>query len=220
MRKIWFMLLFCSLAAHAQQSESSDFDAVMNACIEMSDAVATQDTIALRKASNALRTCQTSLFGSLVSDDEGVQFSLNGYFLFEPEFADGLVEGKDIYESADSILLVKLFTTQSKGQTPDGSIKTKNVLVKAGQKAAYSFSATGPFQKIGVVAEPGGLVTMKIHVTNRLGLNKDYSDKEKVLQGMPYRRHTFELPSNCQNKVSLEIFNRGKKDCSFVVISN
>ena len=45
----------------------------MNACIEMSDAVATQDTIALRKASNALRTCQTSLFGSLVSDDEGVQ---------------------------------------------------------------------------------------------------------------------------------------------------
>lgn len=219
MRKMLIVLLFCSLTAHAQESEGSDFDVVMNACIEMSDAVATRDTLALLKASKALRTCQTLPFGSLTSNDEGVQSSLNGHFVFEPEFADGLAEGKDIYESADSILLVKFLASFSKGQTADGSIKTKNVLVKAGQKATYFFSATG-FQKIGVVAEPGGLVTIKIHVTNRLGLNKEYFDKEKIHQGMPYRRHAFELPTNCQNKVSLEIFNRGIKDSSFVVISN
>lgn len=213
------MLFFCSLTTNAQESETSDFDAVMNACIEMSDAVSTQDTLALKKASKTLRTCKTVPFSSLTSDDEGVLSSLNGHFVFEPEFADELAEGKDVYESADSIMLVKILTTNNKKQTSDGSIKTKNVLVKAGQKSTYSFSAIG-HQIIGVVAEPGGLVTVKIHVTNRLGLKKDYSDKMQVLQGMPYRRHTFELPTNCQNKVSLEIFNRGKKDSSFVVISN
>jgi hypothetical protein len=61
---------------------------------------------------------------------------------------------------------------------------------------------------------------MKIHVTNSAGLDRRFDDTTNVKKGMPQRKTSFELPVDRRNTVELEIINRGKKDCSFVVISN
>lgn len=88
-----------------------------------------------------------------------------------------------------------------------------------GQSTKYSFASKGR-QELAVVAEAGGLVTMKIHVTNNSGLDKRYDDIDDVKIGRPQRMTCFDLPANKRNTVELEIINCGDKDCSFVVISN
>lgn len=69
-------------------------------------------------------------------------------------------------------------------------------------------------------AEAGGLVTMRIHVTNSAGLNKRFDDTRDVKKGQPHRQTSFELPTDKKNTVELEVINCSKKDISFVVISN
>lgn len=75
-------------------------------------------------------------------------------------------------------------------------------------------------QELAVVSEAGGRVTMKVHVTNKKGLNKRYDDTTSVKLGLPNRKTTFMLPGDCVNIVELEVVNCSKKDISFVVISN
>lgn len=106
-----------------------------------------------------------------------------------------------------------------RGQTANGSILTKTCFVKAGESTKYTFTSQG-HQELAVVAEAGGLVTMKIHVTNNVGLDKRYDDTKNVRKGEPHRKTSFELPTNCKNLVELEIVNCCERDCSFVVISN
>ena len=130
-------------------------------------------------------------------------------------FADSIAEGKDVYGKADDMNR----STAHRGQTSDGSILTKTCFVKAGKSTKYSFASKG-HQELAVVAEAGGLVTMKIHVTNNAGLDKRFDDTKNVKKGMPQRKTSFELPTDRRNTVELEIINCGKKDCSFVVISN
>ena len=57
-----------------------------------------------------------------------------------------------------------------------------------------------------------------INKTNAMG--KKRKRKKNVKKGMPQRKTFFELPKDRSNLVELEIMNCGKKDCSFVVISN
>lgn len=83
----------------------------------------------------------------------------------------------------------------------------------------YTFPSKGR-QELAVVSEAGGRVTMKVHVTNKKGLNKRYDDTTSVKLGLPNRKTTFMLPGDCVNIVELEVVNCSKKDISFVVISN
>lgn len=106
-----------------------------------------------------------------------------------------------------------------RGQSANGTILTKTCFVKAGKSTKYTFTSRG-HQELAVVAEAGGLVTMKIHVTNNVGLDKRYDDTKNVRKGEPHRKTSFELPTDCKNLVELEIVNCCEKDCSFVVISN
>lgn len=107
----------------------------------------------------------------------------------------------------------------TRGQTPNGSIFTKTGFVKAGRSTRYTFTSKG-YQELAVVAEAGGLVTMKIHVTNTAGLDQRYDDTKDVKKGRPQRQAHFTLPKDRANTVELVVVNCGQKDCSFVVISN
>lgn len=190
------------------------FDATVDACIAMRDAVANNDSIGIKKSADELRACKTSDFYSL-HNQEDEEPSLNGHLVFDEVFADSLAEGKEVYQKADDFNR----TRSDRGQTSDGSIKTKSCFAKAGQTVRYFFYAT-KHQKIAVVAEAGGLVTMKIHVTNSAGLNIKRNDTKNVNKGQPQRRASFDLPEHPRSKVEVEIINCGEKDCSFVVISN
>ena len=99
------------------------------------------------------------------------------------------------------------------------SILTKTCFAKAGKSVKYTFPSKNK-QILAVVAEAGGRVTMKVHVTNKKGLNKRYDDTTSVKLGLPNRKTTFMLPGDCVNTVELEVVNCSKKDISFVVISN
>ena len=218
MKKIVLVLLsvFGALTAYPQEmsTDSLSIDAAVNACIAMRDAVANNDSAAIKQSAIALKAAGTTSFNSLRCKDDSIA-SLKGHLVFDEAFADSLAEGKDVYGKADEMNR----STAHRGQTADGSILTKTCFVKAGQSTKYSFASKG-HQELAVVAEAGGLVTMKIHVTNNAGLDFRKDDIKNVKKGMPQRKTSFELPTDRRNTVELEIVNCGQKDCSFVVISN
>lgn len=213
--KKYFTIVFLSfLAMNGFAQEVMSIQDAIDACVAMRDAVAADNKDAIRQSANKLRDCGTSPFGSLRCGDDSVA-SLNGHLLFDEAFADSLAEGKDVFQQTDEIDR----SSRTRGQTADGSIFTKTCFVKAGGSTKYTFSSKG-HQELAVVAEAGGLVTMKIHVTNTNGLDKRYDDTRDVKKGQPQRKTTFELPTNYKNTVELVVLNRSKKDITFVVISN
>lgn len=211
------LLAFSAFSAYSQDAsiDRMEIQDVIDACISMRDAVAVGDTAAIRQSAQDLRMAGTTSFNSLRCKDDSIA-SINGHLVFDEAFADSLAAGNiSVYNKADDMNRSKGY----RGQTADGSYLTKTCYVKAGGSTIWTFSAKG-HQELAVVAEAGGLVTMKIRVTNSAGLDKRFDDTKSVKIGMPQRRTSFELPTNRRNIVELEVVNCGEKDCSFVVISN
>lgn len=219
MKKLSFLFLSLMLSVSSfAQEEVMSIDKVLNACIAMQDADANNDSTAMRQAADSLRASKTTTFISLrCKDKDAAEASLNGHFVFSEAFVDTLIINGEAKakEQADDITR----TSAHRGQTADGRILTKTCFVKAGKSTKYTFASRGR-QELAVVAEAGGLVTMKIHVINTAGLDKWYSDTVDVKKGRPHRKTAFDLPKDKRNTVELEVVNCSKKDISFVVISN
>ena len=216
MKKILFTLFVsvCSMCVSAQEvTDSMSIDDVMDACISMQEALENNDAAALKKAAEALRETQTTAFTSLRCKDDTIS-SLNGHFVFNDVFVDSLVVGANPYDNADDINR----STIHRGQMTNGSKLTKTCMVKAGQSTKYTFASRGR-QELGIVAEPGGLITTRIHVTNSAGLNEWHNDTKNP-NGTRRYKTAFDLPSDKRNTVELEVINKSGKDISFVVISN
>lgn len=219
MKQITFTILFCfcalNISAQDENTDSMSIQAVIDACIAMRDAVAIGDTVAIRQSANDLKATGATDLKTLRCKDDSIA-SLKGHLVFNDAFADSLAIGNtNVYNKADDMSR----STAHRGQTADGSYLTKTCFVKAGQSTKYSFASKG-HQELAVVAEAGGLVTMKIHVTNSAGFDRRFDDTKSVKAGLPQRKTSFELPTDKRNTVELEVINCGKKDCSFVVISN
>lgn len=187
---------------------------VITAAIAMRDAAAIGDRAALMQSAQELRECNTMSFKSLSCLDS-TTYSMNGHLVFDETFAESLANGQDAYQYADEMNR----SASYRGQTADGSILTRSCMVKAGKSTKYTFSSKG-HQELAVVAEAGGLVTMRVHVTNSSGLDVWYNDTRDVKKGRPQRKTSFELPNNRRNTVELEVINCTGRDISFVVISN
>lgn len=216
MKKILFTLIIsiCYVSASAQEiADSMSIDDVMDACISMQEALESNDTIALKKAAENLRETKTAAFTSLRCKDDSIS-SLNGHFVFNDVFVDSITVGGNPYENADNINR----STTHRGQMTGGAKLTKTCMVKAGKSTKYSFASRGR-QELGIVAEPGGLISVRIHATNNAGLDKWVVDKQNP-NGTRRYRNAFDLPSDKRNTVELEVINKGGKDTSFVVISN
>jgi len=226
MKKIVIVVLsiLTTISGYAQNvsNDIMEIQAVIDACISMRDAVAAGDTAAIRQSAQDLRTAGVSNFTSLRCKDDSIA-SLNGHLVFDETFADSLAAGNtSVYDKADDMNRSTVHcgqTTVHRGQTTDGSYLTKTCFVKAGKSTKWTFASKG-HQELAVVAEAGGLVTMKIHVTNTAGFDKRFNDTKSVKKGLSQRKTSFELPTDRRNIVELEIVNCGQKDCSFVVISN
>lgn len=219
MKKTLIIVLsaFCTFSMYAQEAftDSLKIQSVIDACIAMRDAVASGDSAAIRVSAQGLKDSGVTGFNSLRCKDDSIA-SLNGHLVFDVVFADSLAAGNtSVYDRADEMNR----STAHRGQTADGSYLTKTCFVKAGKSTKWSFASKGR-QELAVVAEAGGLVTMKIRVTNSAGMDKRYDDTKAVKKGMPQRKTSFDLPTDRRNQVELEVVNCGKKDCSFVVISN
>lgn len=222
MKKIYLivLLLVNSLHSYAQDdtTQLKDIQVVVDACIGLRDAILHNDTDAATQSASLLRDCNVYFFEGIDCLDS-IPTSLNGHLVFDAMFVDKLNKGENAYLYADEIEALRRHEYYQRGQTADGSIRTKTCFIMAGASTKYIFASKG-HQELAIVAENGGLLTMKIHVTNRDGLDKRYDDTKYVKTGRPQRQASFDLPDNRRNIVELEVINCGTKDCSFVIISN
>ena len=193
------------------QIMSEETQAVYDACTKMSSAIGSGNTTELKSANLALKNCNISSFSSLrcVSDNP---LMLDGHFVFNEEFVDSLIAGRNVYKFAQRYAV----THGSRGTTSSGKVFMRNCAVRASQSEKFIFVSRG-HQELAVVAEPGGLITLRIHdKTNDVWHN----DTRDVKKGQSSRIHVFDLPSDKRNTLEVEVINCGMNDCSFVVISN
>lgn len=186
----------------------------IDACLLLVNSVESKDTMDLRRAQEAMEACNLSYFGTLRSHNG--KESLTGHLVFTADFVDDLAEGKDAYVYADSINDI----SAHRGQVRNGGILTKTCFVKAKDKSVYTFVSFNR-QELAVVAEPGGLITTRVHAVNsKKGVNEWHNDVVDVYKGRSSRKTAFNLPSAPGSQVTLEITNCTNKDISVVVISN
>lgn len=215
-----FTTIVCLLVMMSAYSQDADYNnmkikGVIDACLSMRDAVAAQDTIALQLSADQLKAIATKEFVGL-NDENETTMSTNGHLVFDYAFADSLAKGIDVYQRTGEMIRNSKI---NRGQNPDGSIRTKTMAVQAHGSSKHMFRASG-YQELAVVPEAGGLVTLKVHVTNANGLNENYDDNRHVSLGESYRARAFQLPKNPLSKVEVEVINCCDKDISFVIISN
>lgn len=208
---ISLLLLLQTLSAVAQHL-SDKTQIVFDACLKLRTAIASGNTTGLRSANKVLKECDVLPFSSLRCNDE-YPLSLSGHFVFNEDFVDSLIAGRNVYEFAQR------YASPSgvRGASSKRKVYMKTCAVKGNASSKYTFQCRGPLQELAVVTEPGGLVTLRVHDKTN---NKWHNDTKKVKKGMESRIMTFELPTEKRCIVELEIINCGKKDCSFVVISN
>lgn len=188
----------------------------IDACILLAQSAEANDTTALRRAKEAMEQIRLAPFGSLRKQGKAEDKSLNGHLVFNVAFADSLAKGKDAYKKADIINKME----SHRGQMEGGKILTKTILIKAKGKSEYEFRASNR-QELAVVAEPGGLITTRVHAVNKAkGVDEWHNDTTEIKKGKSRRETAFTLPPSPRSLVTLEITNCTNKDISVVVISN
>ena len=220
MRTIILSIIFwaCTFNVVAQENEVQPMkiQAVIDACINLRDGATSGDTLLISQAAEILKQENVAYFTGLntvVKKD----IPLKGHLIFNDDFADNLTRGHAFADLSDNEFNEDWRSTR--GQTSDGSILTRTAIVGQGDSVRFTFTSKGP-QELAVVAEAGGMLTMKIHVTNSQGLDVRYDDTEDVRTGRSHRQVSFKLPTKYMNIVELEVINCGNAACSFVVISN
>ena len=204
------VLLSFSLKA---QNLSSEMQSAYNACLQLQSAINAGGTAGLRDANQQLKECNPAYFSSLHVVNEEEVPSLNGHFVFDYEFVDSLIVNRLVYEFAERYAerCAERGTSSSKDK-----VFMKTCMVGAKSSTRLTFHSRG-HQELAVVAEPGGLVTLRIHDTTH---EKWYNDTKNVKKGLPSRVLVFDLPTDKRSKLEVEVINISKKDVSFVVISN
>lgn len=218
MKSLLFLLaLVTSLSVTAQDVGDDDFDKVVAAYINLRDAAAINDTVALRQVAEQLRRYDPSDFKTfhLVEDET---MPLNGHIVFDEAFADSLSKGVNIYHQSDS--LNRAIGERSVGmQSPRGRLQSKTIFIKANQTASCTFVAKG-VKKIAVVAEGGGRVSMTMQGLYKNKPYTQYVDTEKVKKGMLHRMGALALREDCLSTVLMKIKNCVQKDISIVITMN
>lgn len=218
MKSFLFLLaLMTSLSVTAQDVGDDGFDKVVATYINLRNAAAINDTVALKQVAEQLRRYDPSDFKTFhLAEDETM--SLNGHIVFDEAFADSLSKGVDIYQQSDS--LNRAIGERNVGmQSPRGRLQSKTVIIKANQTASCTFVAKG-VKKIAVVAEGGGRVSMTMQGLYKNKPYTQYVDTEKVKKGMPHRTGTLALREDCLSTVLMKIKNCVRKDISIVITMN
>lgn len=202
--------------ANEDSCSTESIQAAIDACLLLAESAENKDTMALRKAKEAMEKCNLSNFGLLRAQNRDENESLEGHLIFNAAFADSLANGNDAYKNSDNINR----SSVHRGQMQRGGILTKTCLIKAKGKSVYTFVSSDR-QELAVVAEPGGLITTRVHAVNQTkGINEWHNDTTDVTKGRSSRKTAFNLPHSPKSRVTLEITNCTNKDISVVVISN
>lgn len=193
------------------QKPTLEVQATIDACIALQHAAISGGSEELKQANAALKKCDVKPFNKLRCEDQ-TPLSLDEHFVFETEFVDSLVINRKVYKFAQR------YAERSAKRATSSSSKVfaKTFAVRGKSSAVFSLATSGT-QCIAVVAEPKGLVTLRIHDIKH---DQWYNDTEKPTDGLPYRIQVMELPKNEMSSLVIEVENRFDKDISFVIIGN
>lgn len=212
MKKIVLLALtLVQVMTISAQQLSEDIQKVYDACMSLREAISAGNTSGLRTANKKLKDCAVNPFSSLRCADEK-PLSLDSHFVFDEVFVDSLIAGRDVYKFAQRYAEVR----GVRGASSSGKVFTKTCAVRKSSSTKLTFVSRG-HQELAVVTEPGGMVTLRIHDKTN---DKWYNDTKNVKKGQSTRTFVFDLPTSARTTLEVEVKNSGKKDCSFVVISN
>lgn len=212
MKKIALLVLvFVQTMTISAQQLSEDMQKVYDACMSLREAISAGNTSGLRAANKKLKDCAVNPFSSLRCNDDN-PLSLDGHFVFDEVFVDSLIAGRDVYKFAQRYAEVR----GVRGASSSGKIFTKTCAARKSSSTKLSFVSRG-HQELAVVTEPGGMITLRIHDKTN---DKWYNDTKNVKKGQSSRAFVFDLPTSGRTSLEIEVKNCGKKDISFVVISN
>lgn len=213
MKKLLFiatLLITMTATVAAQKKLSTQSQKLFDACWALRTAISTGNTSSMKSANAAFKACKAGDFSSLrlISPK---QTSLNGFFVWDEDFVDELIAGRNVRKFAQKYAESRAVRGASgKG----GYVKT--LMVKKNGSTKFSF-ATRDLEELSVIAEPGGKVTVRIYDTKA---KKWYNDTEDVKRGRDFRTHIIQFPKNVVTTLEVEVINCSKKDISFAVLSN
>jgi hypothetical protein len=212
--KIVLTIIALLLVASGAKAQSllPEVQATYDACLSLQTAINTGSNSELRAANKMLKESNPKDFSSLrIVGDE--QLSLDGHFVFDYEFVDSLIVNREVFKFAQRY--AERASERSTSST-SGDVFTKTCMVKGKSSTKFTFASRG-HQELAFVAEPGGMITVRVH---NLSYDTWYKDPDKENKGKPSRIIVFDLPTDIWSSIEVEVINKAKKDVSFVVIKN
>lgn len=205
-----FILALCTVSISAQQKLGAQSQKLFDACWALRTAISSGNTSSLKSANAAFRSCNSKDFSSLriVSPKNT---SLNGYFVWDEEFVDELIAGRDVRQFAQ-----KYADNRAVRGTGAKGLFTKTLVVGKKGSVKFSFPSRG-LEELSIISEPGGRLTLRIYDKRA---KKWYNDTEDVKRGRAARTRIINLPEDVVSILEVEVINCSNKDVSFVVLSN
>ena len=214
-RRTFITLLFIAFTGNmlAQQKFSESTQKVFDACWALRTAISAGNTASMKSANEDLKKCRIRPFSSLHPQASDTT-SLNGHFVWDETFVDSLIAGRDVRKFAQRYAESRSYrgSSGSRGRT----VYIKSFAVKGKGVARFSF-VSEKHQEFAVIAEPHGNVTLRMFCKKT---KKWHNDDQDVKRGRAFRQQVFDFPEGVKDTVGVEVINCGKKDISFVVISN
>ena len=202
---IFFFVALCVISANAQQKLSAQSQKLYDACWALRTAISAGNTSSLKSANAAFKACKALRVTSTKTK------SLNGYFVWDEEFVDELIAGRDVRKFAQ-----KYSDNRAVRGTGTNGLFTKTLVVAKKSSLKFSFPSRG-LEELSVISEPGGKLTLRIYDKRA---KRWYNDTEDVKRGRAARTKIIKLPQDVVSTLEVEVINCGNNDVSFVVISN
>lgn len=205
-----FFVALWAISANAQQKLSAQSQKLYDACWALRTAISAGNTSSLKSANAAFKACKAGDFSSLRITSSKTK-SLNGYFVWDEEFVDELIAGRDVRKFAQ-----KYSDNRAVRGTGTNGLFTKTLVVAKKNSVKFTFPSRG-LEELSVISEPGGKLTLRIYDKRA---KKWYNDTEDVKRGRAARTRIIKLPQDVVSTLEVEVINCGNNDVSFVVISN
>lgn len=210
LRRFILPLLICLSTIAYAQNLSRQMTSAISACSKLSTAIGSESTPSLRAAGKALRACKTTDFNSLTLA-YGKEANLNGHYIFDEEFADSLLTNRQVHRFAQRYALRR----SNRGISPrPGQVMLTTKALPASGKARWKVRGRSKGE-FAVVAEPGGLLTLRILDAKGRVL---YSDTKDVKKGAPVRKAVINLPASTTSELLIEVTNCRPKVTSFALL--
>lgn len=206
---IVFLSLLCVVSANAQKL-SDQSQKLYDACWALRTAISSGNMSSLKSANAAFKACNAGDFSSLRIVSPKTT-SLDGYFVWDEDFVDELIAGRDVRQFAQ-----KYADNRAVRGTGTNGLFMKTLVVAKKSSLKFTFPSRG-LEELSVISEPGGKLTLRIYDKKS---KKWYNDTEDVKRGRAARTKIIKLPQDVVSTLEVEVINCGNKNVSFVVLSN